>query len=161
MNRARKTLISLDYSPQSLGVTVMAGRGPAPKDPATRRRRNVAPPPTIIEDDDEVRGPDLPFGVDWPEATEDWWQTWRTSPQAQTMTKTDWSFLLDTALLHARFWKGDTSVASELRLRVAKFGATPEDRMRLRLQVAEPPKADEPAKAAGGRYSHLRSVKSA
>lgn len=139
----------------------MAGRGPAPKDAATRRRRNVAPPPTIVESDNEIRGPELPIAVDWPEATEDWWQTWRTSPQAQTMTATDWSFLLDTAVLHAKFWNGDTSVASELRLRVAKFGATPEDRMRLRLQVTEPPKPAEAAAPTAGRYGHLRPVRSA
>jgi hypothetical protein len=38
-------------------------------------------------------------------------------------------------MLHQEFWSGSLSVAGELRLRVAKFGATPEDRMRLRLQV--------------------------
>jgi len=32
-------------------------------------------------------------------------------------------------------WTGTTSVAAELRLRVAKFGASPEDRLRLKLEV--------------------------
>lgn len=139
----------------------MAGRGPAPKDAATRRRRNVTPPPTIIESDDQLRGPELPGGYGWPEATKRWWNTWRTSPQAQTLTATDWDFLLDTARLHAEFWCGDNKVASELRLRVAKFGATPEDRMRLRLQITDPDaeKAPEPEKSS--RYGHLRPVKSA
>jgi hypothetical protein len=54
---------------------------------------------------------------------------------AQTFTPADWDFLLETAVLHALFWDGDRSVASELRLRVAKFGATPEDRLRLKLEI--------------------------
>ena len=36
----------------------------------------------------------------------------------------------------------DISVLPELRLRVAKFGATPEDRARLRMQFAEADEAD-------------------
>lgn len=119
----------------------MAGRGPAPKDPAERRRRNTTPPPTELETDGELVGPDLPeLGEDqeWPDATLDWWDTWRASPQAKEFTKTDWSFLLDTAFLHMQFWDGNLKVAAELRLRAAKFGATPEDRMRLRLSIKDP-----------------------
>lgn len=117
----------------------MAGRGPAPKDPDKRRRRNADPvESTVLVDDDEVRGPDLPGGIEWPIPTLAWWQSWRRSAQAVTFTQTDWDFLVDTALLHARFWKGDATVAGELRLRVAKFGATPEDRARLRMQIGEP-----------------------
>ena len=61
---------------------------------------------------------------------------WRESPLSAEYTETDWSFLLDTAYMHALYWKGDHRVAAELRLRVAKFGATPEDRARLRIQFA-------------------------
>lgn len=140
----------------------MAGHGPAPKDPATRRRRNVTPPPTLVAADAVVRGPDLPEdGYDWPEQTRRWWDTWRLSPQAQTLTDTDWDFLLDTALLHAELWAGNAAVASELRLRVAKFGATPEDRLRLRMQVVPPgeePPVSKPAPES--RYGHLRAVRS-
>jgi hypothetical protein len=56
---------------------------------------------------------------------------------APMFTETDWSFLIDTAVLHAEYWLGDLGVAGELRLRVAKFGATPEDRARLRIAVSE------------------------
>ena len=46
-------------------------------------------------------------------------------------------------MLHANLWgNGDTSVLPELRIRVAKFGATPEDRARLRMQFAEADEAD-------------------
>lgn len=88
-----------------------------------------------VSADGEPRGPELPDNVAWPAQTLKWWDTWRRSPQAVPMTDTDWDFLLDTALLHAAYWQGDMKVAPELRLRVAKFGATVEDRQRLRLQV--------------------------
>jgi hypothetical protein len=134
----------------------MAGRGPAPKDPDKRRRRNAdVIPTTVLEDDGEACGPGLPGGIEWPVVTLAWWETWRRSPQAKLFTQTDWDFLTDTALLHARFWAGDEKVAGELRLRVAKFGATPEDRARLRLQIGEPEKS-ESAEKRESRYSHLR-----
>ena len=137
----------------------MAGRGPAPKDPSQRRRRNATPAPSqTLAEDGEVRGPDLPDGFDWPDPTRAWWQTWRTSAVAQAMTSTDWDFLLDTALLHADLWSGNGAVAAELRLRVAKFGATPEDRMRLRMQVGDPADGPAPKKSPSSRYAHLRAV---
>ena len=46
---------------------------------------------------------------------------------------------MDTALLHHVMWtKGRWEFASEVRIRVAKFGATPEDRMRLRQDIVVP-----------------------
>ncbi|WP_425837295.1 hypothetical protein [Streptomyces fractus] len=126
----------------------MAGRGPAPKDPTKRRRRNATAPETVITPDDELRGPELPEGVlgeedgatvEWHAMTQLWWNSWRTSAQAQTFTDTDWLFLIDTALMHHTMWaKGRWEFASEVRLRAAKFGATPEDRARLKLKVDDP-----------------------
>lgn len=140
----------------------MAGRGPAPKKEHARPRDTArrTKPAAVVEADGELHGLDLPTLEEaWPPPTERWWDTWRRSAQAQTMTDTDWDFLLDTALLHARFWRGDAGVAAELRLRVAKFGATPEDRMRLRIQVGEPKPATPEAQSGtpkASRYSHLR-----
>lgn len=91
-----------------------------------------------VAPDDSVRGPELPPEFAWCSRTREWWETWRHSPQAQVMTDTDWESMLETAALHHVFWEGDTSVAAELRLRVAKFGATLEDRMRLKLQIDAP-----------------------
>ncbi|MFD8315883.1 phage terminase small subunit [Kitasatospora purpeofusca] len=133
----------------------MAGRGPAPKEPARRRRRNAdAAPLVTLEPDDELRGPELPEGVlgeddgepvDWHPMTKLWWESWRTSAQAALFTATDWLFLIDTALMHHTMWaKGRWEFASEVRLRAAKFGATPEDRMRLKIQV-ETPGSSRPA----------------
>ena len=139
----------------------MAGRGPAPKPAGQRRRTNPEPVvPKVVVPDDVIRGPELPTDFDWPLQTREWWDTWRRSPQAQTMTDTDWSFLLDTAMLHAEFWAGNLTVGAELRLRVAKFGATPEDRARLRLEIEEPkptPERDKPPRGYGG----LRALDSA
>ncbi|HET6634691.1 MAG TPA: hypothetical protein VFH77_06650 [Streptomyces sp.] len=97
--------------------------------------------------------------VPWPERTLDWWEMWKRSPQAEHFSSTDWDFLLDTALIHARLWSGEASAAPELRLRVAKFGATPEDRARLRMQFAQADEADgkRPAGAsAKKRYADLK-----
>lgn len=118
----------------------MAGRGPAPKSPARRARRNKdAQSLTRIRFEPGVQ-PGLPDAVEWPEITRQWWAMWAESPLSDTFGVTDWDFLLDTALLHRAAWSGDLSVMGELRLRVSKFGATPEDRARLRIQFAD---ADE------------------
>lgn len=147
----------------------MAGRGPAPKDPSKRARRNKPADVRVIHAE-PVAQPDLPtFEVEedgelvefvWPARTQDWWQMWADSPLSAEFTSTDWSELLDTALLHARFWRGDKTVAPELRLRVAKFGATPEDRARLRITFAQADEADEKRgtrqSSSKERYSGLK-----
>ena len=154
----------------------MAGRGPAPKDPNKRARANKDPQALRVIAAEPVAQPELPtFDVQievdgelvsrrfaWPERTREWWQMWADSPLSNDFTSTDWSELLDTALLHARFWNGDHKVAPELRLRVAKFGATPEDRARLRIQFAQADEADEkraaPKSSARQRRGPLKAV---
>ena len=122
----------------------MAGRGPARTGKAVRR--NKEPEKTTVKSSGRKYGWELPEGVlfdkygdpeDWHPATVKWWESWRTSPQATRMlSEPDWHFLLDTALMHHAMWKnGRWDFASEVRLRVAKFGATPEDRLRLRLEI--------------------------
>ncbi|NII42121.1 hypothetical protein E9228_002779 [Curtobacterium flaccumfaciens] len=78
----------------------------------------------------------------WPAITREWWDMWATSPLSLDFTATDWSELRDTALIHARYWNGDIKLAAELRLRTAKFGATPEDRARLRITFAQAEEAE-------------------
>lgn len=147
----------------------MAGRGPAPKDPSKRRRRNAAEPETVIIPDEELRGPELPEGalgvnaktgeiIEWHPMTVAWWQTWRESPQAQTFTATDWAFLVDTALMHHSMWaKGQWTLAAEVRLRAAKFGATPEDRARLKLKVDDPTSRPQAPTQTPANVSDIRS----
>lgn len=81
----------------------------------------------------------------WPEATKRWWKMWGESPLMTEATENDWSELMDTAIVHARHWNGDPTAAAELRQRVAKFGATPEDRLRLRIQFATAAKTEKSA----------------
>lgn len=138
----------------------MAGHGPAPKGRRARARdeaklRSVAA-------DGQLRGPDLPElpeDEQWHERTLDWWEVWRSSPQSQEFIDTDWSFLVDTALMHHTMWsKGRWEFAAELRLRAAKFGATPEDRLRLKLSV-ETPGSPRPA-SQGGAVTDIASRRS-
>lgn len=118
----------------------MAGRGPRPKDP-DKRAGHGGPPQTILRWEYAPQ-PELPPEVPWPEMTLHWWRMWGEAPQSELFGSTDWSFLLDTALIHADVWSGNLDRTSELRLRVSKFGATIEDRARLRLQFADADKAD-------------------
>ena len=134
----------------------MAGRGPAPgagKKPAgQRRRRNAEPERASIRGDGRVRGPRLPTDVldePWHPRTKAWWDTWRRSPMAKSFIATDWDFLLDTALMHHTMWsKQRWEFAAELRLRAAKFGATPEDRLRLKVEIAPAEPKAAPARPA-------------
>jgi len=134
----------------------MPGRGPAPKAANKRARRNAEPVtmrilPAVIAEQPELptryKAKDDEDGtwrdeVDWPIVTVRWWAMWRDSPLAAAFTYNDWSFLMDTALLHAEFWEGNVKLAPELRLREAKFGATPEDRARLRITFAQAEEAE-------------------
>lgn len=135
----------------------MAGRGPAPKDQARRARRNADPVATTVVTFVRADQPALPEGLEWPEATVTWWAVWRDSPLSEHFMATDWQFMLDTALLHRAVWgRGDTSVLPELRLRLAKVGATPEDRARLRISFAEADDADGGQRQGAPRPSRER-----
>lgn len=144
----------------------MAGRGPAPKDPRKRQRRNSDPSALRVIVAEPVAQPELPallirdggelVPIDWPDVTREWWQMWCDSPLSSEFTATDWSELRDTARLHALYWLGSTAVAAELRLRVAKFGATPEDRARLRIQFAQADEAEEKRARKPGQVSRSR-----
>lgn len=147
----------------------MPGRGPAPKDPDRRARGKrgddvrVLPLQTSKQPELPKR---MPGGDPWPARTRTWWRMWAKSALAADFTANDWSELLDTAVLHGRYWSGDVGVAAELRLRVAKFGATPEDRARLRIQFAAAAEADEKRTRRSAptdpqsRYGNLRPVAS-
>lgn len=149
----------------------MAGMGPPPKDPGKRARTNRDPVAQTVLRFEKAEAPDLPdFRIKnddgrsvkfrWPPRTVEWWEKWKASPQAEHFSSTDWEELLTTALVHARVWSGDLSAAPELRLRVAKFGATMEDRARLRMQFAAADEADSKRPAAGAsaraKYGDLR-----
>lgn len=127
----------------------MAGAGPAPK--ASRARKRDEPARETIKSDGRLGGWELPAGalgtdaktgevVEWNVQTLAWWNAFRASPQGTRMvTEVDWYFLLDTALMHHSMWANQRwDFAAEVRLRVAKFGATPEDRARLKFEIEVP-----------------------
>lgn len=128
----------------------MAGMGPPPKDASKRARRNAGVIQMRVVEVEPVSKPSLPeismqVNVDgelqeqifvWPEPTRQWWDALDDHPLAHEFIEADWSYLLDTARIHAEFWQGNMKVANELRLREAKYGFTPEDRLRLRIQLA-------------------------
>lgn len=136
----------------------MAGMGPAPKDQRSRKRDT--PTRDIIKSDGKVGGWELPDDVlpilpddeqvnpdsvmreEWHPQTRRWWDNWRSSPQASKMVSApDWDYMLDTALLHHQMWMSggkNSERAAEIRLRVAAFGATPADRLRLRIEIEVP-----------------------
>lgn len=137
----------------------MAGRGRPPKDPDKRVRRNAPRVPVAKVESVAVAQPELPefevtVWVDgiplaqpfvWPQRTRDWWEMWGRSPIAERFTEANWETLLDTAVLHARYWLGDFKLANELRLRTAAFGATPADSARLGIQFVPPAEKVETA----------------
>lgn len=136
----------------------MAGRGPAPKDPARRARGNKDIIPTTVLAFEKASQPRLPSkmpgGEPWPARTKQWWQRWADDPRSDLFDSAAWDDLLDTAVIHGKFWTGAVNLAGELRLRVAKYGVTPDDRNRLRIQFAEADQAD--AKRPAGSSARER-----
>ena len=144
----------------------MAGRGPAPKEVRSRARATAQREAelTEVEADGELYGPELPEGVlpdgaSWHPRTVALWDSLRSLPLLKNELDLGWEFLLDTALMHHTMWsKGRWEFASEVRLRLAKFGATPEDRMRLKIKVTTPTdETKRPAPAGSGSVSDIAS----
>lgn len=145
----------------------MAGRGPQPKPAHQRARTNKDPVPTsVIPFPGRAPQPELSEGVDWHPQTVKWWAVWNASPLSARFTADDWLFLEDTALMHHAMWsKGQLTAAAEVRIRVAKYGQTPEDRARLRIVFADADEKDEKrttrrskSAAAPKQYARLKAV---
>jgi hypothetical protein len=108
----------------------------------------------------------MPDGAAWPPRTRAWWRRWGRDPRARRFDAAAWDDLLDTAIIHARLWSGDWKAASELRLRIAKYGVTPEDRARMRVTLADgledvtapPATPSSSTPSAHERYAGLRVV---
>lgn len=143
----------------------MAGTGPLRKLDDQRARRNKDHIATTVMHRTPEPQPDLPGSIDWHPQTLLWWHMWGQTELADDFTNAEWSYLIDTALIHNEFWtNGNMSVASELRLRAAKFGVTPEDRHRLRIVVVTATDLEDKAEAtrnapnSRGRYSPPEAV---
>lgn len=135
----------------------MAGRGPAPKDPSRRARRNKDAVQGKQIQADSIEPYDLPMdllpdGEQWHPATLRWWKRWCESPLAANLPAVDWSEMEATAVLHHEYMKKRSfTLGSELRLRMGKFGSTPEDRARLRIQVANADEKEESRSKPAGQ----------
>lgn len=137
----------------------MPGRGAAPSGRRVRARDEAALQASFdtLEDTGDLAGSPLPEGVlpdgeAWHPQTLALWDALRRFPTLADEPDLGWQFLIDTALMHHTMWtKGRWEFASEVRLRVAKYGATPEDRLRLKVKVEKPTTgkpADAPVPAA-------------
>jgi hypothetical protein len=115
----------------------MGSRGPTPSGNA--RRRNKHEYETEIPKESRP-GRELPRYLPVSTAAaKHFWKVWSESPQSSTWIETDWLELESTTLLVDELYKGETKVAGEIRQRVAKWGATNEDRARLRMKFEETP----------------------
>jgi hypothetical protein len=121
---------------------------PPRKPKEQRARRNADTVPQTDLEFEPGEAPDLPTTwidaegnlreLSWSPLTLQWWQRWLDSPQAGMFCSSDWSSLLSTAFVAERFHRGfEVKYASELRMREAQFGATPLDRLRLRMAWRE------------------------
>jgi hypothetical protein len=146
----------------------MAGVGRAPSETRSRKRDadRREKEMTAVEDTGELHGPALPEGVlpddePWHPQTLALWDSLRRSPLLANEPSLGWQFLIDTALMHHTMWtKGRWEFASEVRLRVAKFGATPEDRMRLKVKVEPPKKVSAEPLQESAEVTDIRSRRS-
>jgi len=153
------------------------GRAPKPRNARARRNKDLAPQmelefapgarpelPTVwVDDEGELRE------IKWSKLTLDWWDRWCRSPQAEIFSESDWGSLLSAAFVADRWHKTwRVQYASELRQREAAFGATPIDRLRLRMSwredqekgfVASEAEQARRAKEAQQRYGGIHVVK--
>jgi hypothetical protein len=76
----------------------------------------------------------------WSEAAKAYWNALRHSPQAALMTtEMDWQSARMLTMAVDRAWKtGSWEQLAEIRQREAKFGFTPEDRLRLHVDASVP-----------------------
>ncbi|MEU5187007.1 hypothetical protein AB0G83_07605 [Streptomyces klenkii] len=108
-------------------------RGPAPKPNARRRNQNHAlGEHELTPAAGEGRALPKALGIQSSGAKR-FWRTWSTAPQTQHWLETDWAELEITTRLVDAFFQGETRLAGEIRQRVGRWGATTEDRARLRM----------------------------
>lgn len=128
---------------------VMAGKKPSGGPTVTRHK------PTV----DWVEVINTPYAGDYPELPEVrtvltsqgdiihlpipnntyvWWASLRRMPHCVLWQPSDWSFALDTAMVHAQASLGQIGAMAELRMREKSLGTTVDSRRDLRLRYVEP-----------------------
>jgi hypothetical protein len=142
----------------------MAGRGPAPKNPATRQRNNKKPTAAVLVGNPKAKVPELPKlpePVDEPGAPpvlREWhpqtkleWRAIHRSPMASQFIDTDEAGVVKLIVLIDDFWKASSPTARkelsvEIRLQRLEFGLTPVARSRMQWEIERG--AEAQAKAA-------------
>lgn len=143
----------------------MAGRGPAPKDPALRRNRTppqagewITLPPL-----ERAMLPKLPARAkgtgSWSPRTKAAWAAWRADPVTSQYGTADIQLALDLAYLYEEWVREPTAaLAGEIRQRQDSLGLTPKGRQDRRWRL--PPAADvvqlEERKTAAQRMEEMR-----
>lgn len=148
----------------------MAGRGPAPKDPSRRARKNADPIPLRVVHADPAEQPDLAdllgetnplTGSPWQRATLTFWRQLGEFPTTANLQAAQWSSLARAMAIDDAMVSGETKLAGEARLRLAKYGIDPDDLARLRIQIVQADEAEEkrkPTNRPSSRYDGLTAV---
>lgn len=122
----------------------MAGSGPPPKHPSTRRRQNRSSTAATLTLVHNVTAPDLPAGREWHELTLEWWADVWASPMAPEYHESDKHGLFILAALVDDFWREPSrEIAAEIRLQRTRFGLTPMDRRSLQWEIERGEEAEE------------------
>lgn len=134
-------------------MTAMAGMGPPPKDPSTRRRRNKPDVAPVVLDVEPEGPPDMPEG-EWAPWVHRWWASWLEAPQAKLFTGPTWRALELMVPLAQAASDGRMDAIKELRLWQAGLGALPMDQRRMGMEVREKPSTVR-ERPSGGAVSDL------
>jgi hypothetical protein len=142
----------------------MMARSIIPKENPARRNKHDS---FVLErrEDDDLLGPSLSWTIDWHPETKEWWEEIQRSELALILEPSDWRFLQDTALMHHHVWNNPrvsiaqmTAAMAEIRQRVAKYGATLEDRLKLRMKFADATTKEVEAKVATARKNYREAL---
>lgn len=88
--------------------------------------------------------PALPDNSEWPEATTQWFEAWRSSPRSDDWDDVQWQYMFATAMVHAEVWGSfNLSMLGELRSREAYMGLNFDKQQQLRKQEAKVTPLDE------------------
>jgi hypothetical protein len=128
-------------------------RGPLPKTTRSRKDDNARRQAETVrlESTGELAGFALPTGLlpdgqDWHPMTQAFWEGLRAHPVMRDEPAVGWQYALDTARIHHQMWHDSRwDLASEIRLRAAKFAITPEDRQRLKIKITAPTAPTDPS----------------
>lgn len=79
-----------------------------------------------------ITQPQLPDGIEWPEATVRWWEHLASTPGADSWTEADWDNLMNAALIHADIWgSGNFASVPILNKLLQDYGITPAARSQI------------------------------